>query len=245
MSLSTPSLLLPPDEAARLSSLYAYDILGAPTERVFAGLVELSAHVFGLPVALMGIVDAEQVVYKAAHGMPALASQPRAETFCAVVIRENKSVIFADVAAARHPYLTSAAEIAAQVAGVRFYAGAPLRMPDTHSLGTLCVVGYEPRTFREEEQHLLEQFAHVVSLAIAARHACLVGEELGASHWGIVEHQLAEEVRALIALVRYLLTRVNPQLAMPLLVLDHVGRRLADVREMLEEYQTRRAPDGC
>jgi GAF domain-containing protein len=245
MPVSTPASLLPPDEAARLRSVRACAILDAPPERVFAELAELSAYVFGLPVALIGIVDAEQVVYKAVHGLPGLCPQARAETFCALVVRENKPVILADVAAARHPYLLPAAELAAQAAGVRFYAGAPLRLSDTHSLGTLCVVGYQPRPFSGQEQHLLEQFAHVVSLAIEARHACLVGEELGAIHWSVVEYQLAEEVRALVALVRYLLTRPRTELAVPLLVLEHVGRRLGDVREMLADYQPRRTSGSC
>jgi len=239
MPSSTPSLLLPPNEADRLTTLRTYDMVAAPPERVFAELVELSAHVFSLPIALISIVGAEEVVYKAVYGLPGVPPYPRADTLCALVVRANKPVILTDVAAARHPYLLSAAEIAAQVAGIRFYAGAPLRVAPAHSLGTLCVLGYQPRTFMEEEQHLLEQFAHVVGLAIVARRACLVEEGMGAIHWGIVEHQLAEEVRALVALVRYLLQRASPQLAVPLRVLDHVGRRLADVREMLEEYQPR------
>jgi hypothetical protein len=239
MPSSTPSLLLPPDEADRLTTLRTYNIAAAPPERVFAELVELSAHVFSLPIALISIVEADHVVYKAVYGLPGVPPYPRADTLCALVVRANRPVVLTDVAAARHPLLLSAAEIAAQVAGIRFYAGAPLRVSPAHSLGTLCVLGYQPRTFTAEEQHLLEQFAHVVGLAIVARHACLVEEGLGASHWGIVEHQLAEEVRALVALVRYLLQRASPQLAVPLRVLDHVGRRLADVREMLEEYQPR------
>jgi GAF domain-containing protein len=237
MSLSTPSLLLPPTEQARLSSLRTHNIVSAPSERIFAELVELSAHVFGLPVSLLAIVDAEQVVYKASHGLPALRSQPRAETLCAIVVRENKPVVFTDIAATQHPYLLPTAALAAQAAGVRFYAGAPLRLSDTYSLGTLCVLGYQPRAFSASEQHLLEQLAHVASLTIAARCACLAGEGLGAAHWSIIEDQLAEEVRALVALVRYLLSRPRPELAMPLLVLDHVARRLREVRELLEEYQ--------
>lgn len=237
MPNSTPALLLPPDEADRLRALRACTILNAPPERVFAELVELSAHVFSLPIAIISLVEAEQVVYKAVHGLPGLRPQPRAETLCALVVREGQPVILPDVAAACHPYLLSAAERAAQAAGIRFYAGVPLRLGSGHSLGTLCVLGYQPRTFTEEERHLLEQFAHVAGLAIAARHFCLLEEGFGGMHWGVAEHQLAEEVRALSALVRYLSQRVSPQRGVPLRVLDHVGRRLADVREMLAEYQ--------
>lgn len=236
MSLTTPCLL-PPNERARLHSLRACHMADAPCERVFTELAELSAQVFGLPVALLSMVEARRVVYKAAHGLAQPTPQPRAATLCALVVRENKSVVLTDVASAQHPSLTPAAECAARLSGLRFYAGAPLRRCAAHSLGALCVLGYQPRAFSTGEQHLLEQVAHVASLVIAARCTCLADQGFGALHWEVVEAQLAEEVRALGALVRYLLTRPRPELALPLLVLDHVERRLRDVRELLDEYQ--------
>jgi putative methionine-R-sulfoxide reductase with GAF domain len=237
--LSSPSpSLLPADEAQRLQSLRAYNILHTPPERLFAELVALSAHVFGLPVSLLGIVEAEEVVYKATYGMPGLRGLPRAETFCDIAIRQNKCVVFWDVTQVQHALLTEAAIATVRARGIRFYAGAPLRLPDEQTIGTLCVVGYEPRPFSAEEQLLLEQLAQVVELIIAARHTCLISRGLGWAHWGVLENQLAEEVQMLSAWVSQQLVLLGGSLvAVPPVVLAQVQLCLHELQKLLQEYQ--------
>lgn len=226
----TPSSLLPANEAERLRSLRDYNILQSPPERVFSEFVALSAQVFGLPAALLALVDAHEVVYKATHGLPGLRTSPRAQTFCALAIQQNEPVIFCDVAQAAHPCMTELALKTVLGAGVHFYAGALLRMPDAQTIGTLCVLGCKPRPFGAGEQHLLEQLAHVLSLSIAVRHTCLTSPGLGIAHWEVLEDQLAEEVQALSA------SAGQPALALPL-VQTQVEGRLHDLRELLQEYQ--------
>jgi GAF domain-containing protein len=51
--------------------------------------------------------------------------------------------------------------------GVRFYAGAPLRVADGLVIGALCILDSEPRTFEDEEIALLETMAADVAAAIA------------------------------------------------------------------------------
>ncbi|MGI4734447.1 MAG: GAF domain-containing protein [Janthinobacterium lividum] len=245
MLLATPPCLLPVDEAQRLQSLRAYTLLHAPPERVFAELVALSAHVFGLPVSLLALVEADEVLYKANYGLPGLRGLPRAETFCDLAIRQNKCVVFWDVDQAQHALLTEAAVAAVRARGVRFYAGAPLRLPDAQTVGTLCVVGYEPRPFSAQEQHLLVQLAQVVSLTIAARHTCLTNRGLGWAHWGGLEDQLAEQVLTLSAGVRQLVAPLGcPLLGVPPLVLAQVQQRLHDLAELLQEYQPAGSPQA-
>ncbi len=43
--------------------------------------------------------------------------------------------------------------------GVRFYAGAPLTMPDGTRVGTLCVMDAQPRVFSDEDLALLGDLA--------------------------------------------------------------------------------------
>jgi GAF domain-containing protein len=240
--LSPTSPTLPPanktNEIQRLQSLRAYNLLHMPPERVFAELVALSAHVFGLPVSLLGIVEAEEVLYKATHGVPGLRGLARAETFCDIVIRQNKCVVFWDVAQAQHVLLTETAIAAVNTRGVRFYAGVPLRLPDEQTIGTLCVVGYAPRPFGAEEQCLLEHLAQIVELLIAARHACLTNRGLGWGYWGKLEDQLAERVQTLGTWVQQQLAPLgSPLLAVPPEVLAQVQLRLHELHELLQEYQ--------
>jgi GAF domain-containing protein len=55
--------------------------------------------------------------------------------------------------------------------GVRFYAGAPLRVADGLVIGALCILGPEPRTLKDEEVALLETMAADVAAAIAPGNA--------------------------------------------------------------------------
>ena len=244
MPLAPPTPLLPPNEAARLRSLHAYGILPAPPERVFSELVAFSAQVFGLPMALLALVDAEQVVYKARWGVAGPRVSPRAETFCTLAVQQNQTLILSDVAQAPPACLPAAAAARAQAVGVRFYAGAPLRTPDEQPLGALCVLGYEPRSFSAEEQHLLEQVAVVLGLLIATRHACLTNPQLGWANWQLVEDQLAEEAHALHPFVQQLRPAVGGWLAVPPRGLAQLEARLRTMRALLQDYPLTRTPSG-
>jgi GAF domain-containing protein len=50
---------------------------------------------------------------------------------------------------------------------VRFYAGAVVRGPSGHALGTLCVLDYYPRYFDDEHRSLLRRFADLIENEIA------------------------------------------------------------------------------
>jgi GAF domain-containing protein len=226
--------LLPDQEAQRLRSLRAAHILNVPPERVLAGFVTLSAQVFSLPVSLLAIVEAEEVFYKATYGLPGLRPHPRAETLCTLAIHQNESVIFPDVAQAQHAHLSAATVASVQARGIRFYAAAPLRLPDQQPIGALCVLGCEPRPFHAQEQHLLEQLAQVVSQTLVARHTCLAQQELGWSQWQVVEEQLAEQVQTLGTFVGELLA---PLRQLSLVELTQVEQRLQVLRELLVDYQ--------
>jgi hypothetical protein len=233
MRTLTPSCLLPTEEAQRLRSLRAHQLQHAPPERVFAALVAVSAHVFGLPVSLLAIVEAEEVFYRATYGLPGLRRYPRAETLCALTIQQNTSVIFCDVAQAHHALLTDAMRAAVAAHGVHFYAGALLRLPDTQAVGTLCVVGYQPRSFS-----VGEQLAQVLGQLMAARQTCMTTPALGWAHWQVVEEQLAEQVRSLGTWLEQ--RRVLPGLPLatvPPRELAQVRRRLQVLHELLQEYQ--------
>jgi GAF domain-containing protein len=230
----TPACLLPVNEAQRLQSLRTYNLLQAPPERVFAELVSLSAHVFRLPVSLLGIVGADEVVYKATYGLPGLRVRPRGETFCALAVSQNKSFVFCDVTQAQHASLTEAAQKAVLALGAHFYAGAPLRLPDAQTIGALCVAGFETRPFIPQEQRLLELLAQVVGLTLAARHTCLTSRGLGWVHWQMLEDQLAEAVQTLGAWVQQrLATPGKPLLPVHTLV----QQRLYGLQELLRQYQ--------
>jgi GAF domain-containing protein len=232
----TPSFLLPANETKRLQTLHAYDILHSLQEPLFTEVVELAATLFNVPISLIALVDADEVEYKAVHGLPGLRSQPRVEAICALAVREEQVVVFTDLA---HSHaLTPEADRAAQAKGLRFYAGAPLCVPGGYCIGTLCIIDRKPRPFSVAEQLVLEQHARLVAWLIAVRQHCLTNQAQGQEHWGAVRTELAWELQALIALVRYLATYSGTHIPVPVDVLELVGRRLDDFRGKLADYYT-------
>ncbi|QIL75049.1 GAF domain-containing protein [Hymenobacter sp. HDW8] len=231
-----PAWLLPEDEAARLSSLRSYDLLPALRETVFDELVALTARIFSLPISLIALVDEEQVFYKANHGMPGNERQPREEALCSTAILNQKAVVYQDVEQEQNPLITAQAAHAARTNQLRFYAAAPLRMPDQQPIGALCIIDRQARVFSEDEQRMLEKLAAVVSHTVAVRQVCRTQPD-GEKRWKMVRMQLQEEVQALRALVRYLLTRYGTTVPVPSVLLAQFERRLPDLHELLDQYQ--------
>jgi len=231
---ATLTSLLPANETERLETLRQYDILHSLQEAVFNEFVGLTARIFNLPISLIALVDGDEVEYKANEGLPGLRSQPRAEALCALAVREHKTVVLTDVAAEQD--LTAEAAIAAEDKNLRFYAGAPLAMPDHRHIGTLCVIDRRPRTFSTDEQRVLEHIASLVARTIAVRHECRTSQ--GEKHWQLVQRQLVDELRELVALVRYLSARFGTQVPVSGAVLEPVQRRLHDLSRVLREYPT-------
>jgi GAF domain-containing protein len=230
----TPPSLLPANETTRLQTLHAYDILHSEQEPLFTEVVELTATLFNVPISLIALVDADEVQYKAARGLPGLRSQPRAEAICSLAVKEAQAIVFTDLA---HGHiLTAEASIAAQAKGLRFYAGAPLGISGGYCLGTLCIIDRQPRTFSPAERLALEQHAQLVTWLIIVRQHCLTLHAHGSDYWQAVRTELAWELQALIALVRYLATYSGTHIPVPADVLELVGRRLSDFRHRLADY---------
>jgi transcriptional regulator with GAF, ATPase, and Fis domain len=230
-------MLLPANEAERLRSLHQYEILHSLQEDLFDELVVLAGALFRLPIAYMSLVDAERVHYKATYGFPRILPRLRAELLCAQVVKQGRVVVYHDLAEAKRTPLDAAAIQNCLEQHARFYAGAPLRMPDQHIIGTLCLVGQQPREFSADEQQLLEELAAIVSRAIVVRHHCHHTPVLGKARWLATQREARDEVYGLGALERYLTARYGPAVPVPDEVLRPVRRRLHDLRVVLQDYE--------
>ena len=234
---TTPASLLPEDDARRLRSLRAYDVLPTLTEPLFDEFVALTAQVFSLPISLIAVVEENDVYYPANHGLPGNDQQPRVEALCSTAIQQARTVVYHDLALESSDSLTEEAAHAAKSKELRFYAGALLRLPDQRLLGTLCIIDRQPRIFSAEEQRVLDHLAALVSKAIAVRHSCLAAPQHGTARWEKLRTQLQEELRELTALVRYLFTRHGVQVPVPADLLFQVDRRLLDLHHLLTGQQ--------
>jgi hypothetical protein len=207
-------------------------------ESVFGEFVALAARIFNLPISLIALVDEKQVLYKANYGLPNVSTQPREEALCSTAILNNRAVVYADLINETSPFITVQAAEAARNKKLRFYAAAPLLTPDESRIGAICIIDFEPRYLSDGEQELLEKIANLISQMVAVRHCCLQSPALGEYHWLFIRNQVQEEMQGLLALVRYLATRHGSPIPIPDDILNLIGRRLNDLHEVLDEYES-------
>lgn len=145
----------PEAEARRLAFLQATGLVGGPPEPTFDRLVELVADVFEVPVAVITLVDAERVSFKAAVGVT-LREVAREGSFCNRAIGGDGLFEVADAGA--DPRFVDNPMVCGEE-GIRFYAGLPLRPVDGLAVGTLCITGTTPRQLTPREIARFHAFA--------------------------------------------------------------------------------------
>ncbi len=145
-------------DGARLRTLYAYGILDTEGEERFDRLARLAAQFVQAPVAMVTFLDRERLWVKACIGMD-LTETSRAESFCTYTIERDEVMVVED--ATQDARFASRSDVAGPP-HVRFYAGAPLTMPDGQRIGTLCVYDFEPRPLAAPESEALRDLAALV-----------------------------------------------------------------------------------
>ena len=150
-------------------------MLDTPHEKAFDDLVALAARICGTPVSLVSLVDRDRQWFKANLGLE-IRETPRAVAFCSHAIeRPDQLMIVPD--AARDPVFANNPLVTGEW-GIRFYAGMPLRTPEGHAIGTLCVIDRQPRTLSAEQQEALGVLARQVMAQLELRRAlAIIGEE--------------------------------------------------------------------
>jgi len=164
--------IIPDSEVERLKALRSYNILHTLPEGFFNNLAHIIAKTFDTPIALISLVDEEQVFFKANVGMLGTEYVDRGVSLCSLAILDNQPTIFED--ATNEPCLLANPLVAGDF-GLRFYAGAPIITPDGHKIGTVCVVDKKPRIFSDREQELLIQFSESAMEAIIERKKNIFG----------------------------------------------------------------------
>lgn len=155
----------PSDEAARLRALRPYCTPDAAAEPAFDDLAQLAAQVCDAPIALISLVDADRLWFKAKVGLDR-CEPGRDVSFCAHALAGQELLEVPDARLdprfADNPMVVGAPYL-------RFYAGAPLRTSDGQTLGTLCVLDTRPRTLTSRERDSLLRLAGQVMDQLALR----------------------------------------------------------------------------
>jgi diguanylate cyclase (GGDEF)-like protein/PAS domain S-box-containing protein len=175
---STSLFVSSSQDITRLEALRRYNILDGQPDLALDKITELAALLLGVPVALVDLVEADRIL-AISHFGTETADYPLVPGFCASAIVNGDAAPYvvndakADARTASHPLVEGEA-------GIRFYAGVPLRTYDGHNIGTLCVIDFKPREITAEQLDLLQMLAVIVmeliELGAKARRANEVTE---------------------------------------------------------------------
>ena len=158
-------------EPERMAAVRRYDILDTPKDGAFDRITALAARRFGVPIAIISIVDEDRIWFKSRHGLE-VEQIGRDPGLCASAILTDDPHILTD--ASTDPRSLANPLVSGEF-GLRFYAGVPLTTHDGHNLGTLCVIDKEARPVDQAQIDDLKDLAAVVidqmELQLAARRA--------------------------------------------------------------------------
>ncbi len=156
---------LPADEKERLEALYGYQILDTEAEQDFDDLTLLAAHICGVPISLISLVDENRQWFKSKVGMD-VPETHRDVAFCSYAIHDRDVMSVPDAVKddrfATNPLVKSDPNI-------RFYAGVPLVTSDNYAIGTLCVIDRVPRQLTEAQKEALQALSRQVMGQIEMR----------------------------------------------------------------------------
>jgi EAL domain-containing protein (putative c-di-GMP-specific phosphodiesterase class I)/GGDEF domain-containing protein len=152
-------------EEARLDALYQLKLLDTPASEGFDRITRMASQIFGLPVAAVSLTDRDRQWFKSRVGVEH-RSIPRDKAPCAQVAESTQPLVIEDFQAD-----SCYADSVLGRAGTRFYAGAPLVTSEGYGLGSLCVLGTEPRKATEAELAALVDLAAMVMAQIELQHA--------------------------------------------------------------------------
>jgi len=156
-----------PREAERLDALRALGLLDTAPEPRFEALTRTACRLFGVPTALITLVDADRQWFKSRQGLEVPAT-PREISFCGHAILQEDPLLVED--ALRDPRFHDNPLVLGRP-GIRFYAGSPLRSPEGLPYGTLCLIDYAPRAFPPEQLEALRDLALLAEAELRASQA--------------------------------------------------------------------------
>ena len=149
---------LPIDETQRLMSLHSLHILDTAEEVRYDRITRMARRLFDVEICLVSLVDTNRQWFKSKVGITACETD-RDISFCGHAILHDDVFVISDAAAdhrfADNPLVTGPMNI-------RFYAGYPIKGPNGHRIGTLCIVDSKPRQLSSDEIRTLKDLGAMV-----------------------------------------------------------------------------------
>ena len=157
------------NDPRRIESLAKTFLLDSPPEVAFDRITDLVRRLLNAPLSLVSLVAQDHQYFKSALGLPEtvadLRTTPLSHSFCKHTVALGKPLVVYDTRV--DEYVKEVQTI--KDFGIHTYVGVPLKTPDNQTLGTLCALGFEPRSWVASEVDILNNLAEVVMTEIALR----------------------------------------------------------------------------
>jgi len=144
-------------EEDRAAAVERLGLLDPRSEARFDRLVHLARSVFRTRAAAFTVLHGDRQEVKALVGGPVPVTE-RGESLCQIAVAQGAPLVIGDLTTdprlSRHDLVRRS--------GVRFYAGFPVRAPDGHFIGALCVFDPEPRDPADVDVATLRELALLV-----------------------------------------------------------------------------------
>jgi len=154
--MKTPPI--PKSEPQRLRALQHYRTILDKSKEMLDSLTALASDITEAPISLVSLVDEDEQFFPSRVGL-GVPCTSRDVSFCAHGLEQDKLFTVRDALEDDrfhdNPLVTGDPHI-------RFYAGAPLRIADGLSLGSLCVIDRKPRELNEVQKNTLMTLARAV-----------------------------------------------------------------------------------
>lgn len=167
---------IPETEDDRLVALSEYGLGNGRSLPSLDAVVRIAARMFDMPVAAVNMIGSDHVFFAASVGVGEVDMR-RDVSFCAHAITQDGVMVVPDARADErfhdNPLVTGPARLC-------FYAGVPVRSPDGHALGALCVIDTVPHgDFAPDDCERLRELAQMASDRLELRRIEVSAKQAG------------------------------------------------------------------
>jgi len=149
-------------ESERLAFLEATGLVYTESPAALSNLVQLAGEAVNAPIALLAIVDAKSVNFKASFGLVMDPSLSRIGTPCEVIVTARRPLLIDDLHQRESPNYEGTS-----LQDARSFAGVPIILHERYAVGALCAYSTEPNAYDEETVKLLSRYALSIEAVIA------------------------------------------------------------------------------
>lgn len=194
----------------RLEALERSQLLDAPPDAAFDRATRVATLHFGVPVALVSIVDDHRQYFKSIVGLPepwaTSRETPLTHSFCQYVVATDAPLVVDD--SREHPLVQGNGAI--EDLAVISYCGVPLHDGDGNVLGALCVIDGHPTQWTADDVALLSDLAEMLRTELRFREALGHAEQREAARsemLAVLGHDLRGPLGAVTGLASTVLTK--------------------------------------